>query len=136
VQRRLPRTVDRLQRRIPRRRPHVPRGLLARALPLTLPVKESNLFLCRALLESPPQAPPLRRGGKIDCIVEDRATDTKLSARSFAGIYVLVLWHDWFDDRPVSGTVEEALPLIEALVIALPPPDGPDATSGAAKMRA
>lgn len=55
---------------------------------------------------------------------------------SFAGIYVLVVGFDGtFDPFRARARVREALPRIEALTLALPPPDGPAAGEGASKLR-
>jgi hypothetical protein len=58
-------------------------------------------------------------------------------AESFAGIYVVVVWVEGSPDSTlVRARLRAAIPKIEALTIALPPPDGPDATAGASKVRA
>ncbi len=58
-------------------------------------------------------------------------------ARSFAGIYLLVVVFDApFDELRAERAVLEALPRIERLVLALPPQDPPpDATAGVIAMR-
>jgi hypothetical protein len=52
--------------------------------------------------------------------------------RSFASVYVLVLT---FEDAArlfrAREAISNALPEIESLTVALPPPDGPDASGGA-----
>lgn len=58
-------------------------------------------------------------------------------AKSFASIYVLVAWFDApFEELEARALVDAALPNIERLTLALPPTDGPNVTSGAAKGRA
>jgi hypothetical protein len=82
-------------------------------------------------------SPPLRRGGRLDVIHRDPHWRTARSyeAHSFAGIYILLVL---FNEPPSAAElrIRAALPKIEALTLALPPPDGPDATLGAGKMRA
>lgn len=64
--------------------------------------------------------PPLPRGGHID------GEFFFGYIWSFAGVYVLVLrFTRTFDAEPVRVLVVKALPSIEALTLALPPPDGP-----------
>jgi hypothetical protein len=78
-------------------------------------------------------AKPLTRGGRLD--VGHVGDDTAWYARSFAGVYVVLLVFDAaFDELAVRRSVIAALPEIEALTVALPPPGGPDASSGAAKL--
>jgi hypothetical protein len=51
---------------------------------------------------------------------------------SFAGVYVLLLWFaEAFSELAVRRAVHQALPAIEALTVALPPPDGLAVGSGA-----
>ncbi len=62
--------------------------------------------------------------------------EPSLHARSFASIYVLVLWLPPRADEPlVRVKVDEALPVIERLTVALPPPD-PAPGEAAGKLRA
>jgi hypothetical protein len=77
--------------------------------------------------------PPLSRGGKID---RTRADGTELwVARSFAGVYVLIVLYDGaFAPARARAAIDAHLAAIEALTLALPSPDGPDATSGARRM--
>jgi len=73
---------------------------------------------------------PLRRGGRIDTLKSDFA------ARSFAAIYLLILSFDRLGEPfQIRKEIAEALPEIEALTLALPPPDGPDATAGVAALQ-
>jgi hypothetical protein len=74
--------------------------------------------LTQAQLLSLPR--PLNRGGRID-----RAQGLTYF-RSFAGIYVVVLrFQAPFDLAALRPVVTKALPRIEALTLALPPPEGP-----------
>ena len=65
---------------------------------------------------------PLRRGGHLHLV---RSVEPPfLAAESFAGVYLLILLFDGaFDGALVSAVVRRALPEIEALTVALPPPD-------------
>ena len=66
--------------------------------------------------------PSLQRGGRLD------RTLPRMYMRSYAGVYVLVLrFPGEFDRHAVQSAVVAALPAIEALTLALPPPDGPGA---------
>ena len=78
---------------------------------------------------------PLRRGGRVDTV--HRVAAPFFAARSFAGIYVLIVWFESsFDAASVHAAISRALPTIEALTLLLPPPDGPGVDAGAKKMRA
>ena len=58
-------------------------------------------------------------------------------ARWFEGLYFVVLLFD-DDDADIEAAnraIRDALPEIARLTVALPPPDGPDTTSGAAAKR-
>ncbi len=69
-----------------------------------------------------PEIPALRRGRPIVHVV--RETGFGYVARSFAGIYLLVLvFDDVFDELRAERAITEALPKIERLVLALPPLD-------------
>lgn len=58
------------------------------------------------------------------------------AAESFASVYVLVVWFtDLTDPTAHTPALRAALPRIEALMVALPPPDGPGSGSGAALVR-
>jgi len=58
-------------------------------------------------------------------------------AESFASIYVVILWFgSTFDPFTTRTKLKSALPRIEALTLAIPPPFGPDAGSSAGKARA
>jgi hypothetical protein len=72
---------------------------------------------------------PLPKGGVLDAAVS-RVTGTPgghAYFASFAGVYVLVLrFAGPFDVDNVRTLVGTALPRLEALTLALPPPEGPD----------
>ncbi len=64
----------------------------------------------------------MRRGGHLAHTV--READLGVLVRSFASIYLLVLAFDGtFDELRAERAVEDALPRIERLVLALPPLD-------------
>lgn len=65
---------------------------------------------------------PLRRGGHLHLV---RSVEPPFAAaESFAGVYMLMaLFEAPFDGAMVSAVVRHALPEIEALTVALPPPD-------------
>jgi hypothetical protein len=72
---------------------------------------------------------PLQQGGRVHWV--DAEGDPPSFAVSFAGVYVLVLWFDApASELAVRRAVNQALPTIEALTIALPPPDGLAVSSG------
>ena len=74
----------------------------------------------------------LRRGAVLDFAVQ-RGRDACI-ARSFANIYVLVMWsRGTFDITHVRGEIRAALPKIEALTLNLPPPN-PEPAEGAGKL--
>jgi hypothetical protein len=78
----------------------------------------------------------LKRGVRLRVVRQD-PPDRAYVAESFASIYVVVLWFDRaFDPFTARSRVRSALPRIEALTIALPPPSGPEAGAGAGKARA
>ncbi|WP_437812635.1 hypothetical protein [Sorangium sp. So ce1078] len=81
--------------------------------------------------------PPLRRGGRLSVARPAAPPEDAYLAESFGGIYVLVLWFEGpFDAAFQRARLRRELPRIEALTIGLPPPDGPEASEGAAKLRA
>jgi hypothetical protein len=85
--------------------------------------------------EMVPRLKSLRRGAPIHLAKVDG--DDRYVAQSFAGIYMLVVWFDGpLDPFLVRAKIREALPGIEALVVALPPQGGPGTDAGAVKMRA
>jgi len=84
-----------------------------------------------------PQKERMRRGARVHVCRCDPAESELYVLESFAGIYVLALWFsDTFPELSALAKVRRALPDIEALTLALPPPDGPDATSGTGAQRA
>jgi hypothetical protein len=88
-------------------------------------VSERAIRAVRAL----PEMPTLHKGGHIHHSVSE--PDFGYVARSFAGIYVLVVvFREAFDELRAKRATLHALPVIERLVLALPPRD-PVPTSGA-----
>ena len=79
--------------------------------------------------------PPLARGGKIDRIF---AHDTlPMYCVSFAASYVLALWvGPEVNEFRMRRLVKKALPRVETMTLSLPPPNGPDISSGAKRSRA
>ncbi len=77
--------------------------------------------------------PSLHRGGHLHHSV--RAEEFGYIARSFAGIYVLIVVFDapW-DELSAERAIVHSLPIIERLVLALPPLD-PSPMAGAAAIR-
>ena len=66
----------------------------------------------------------MRRGQRVR--VHRTLGTERYVAESFAAIYVVVVWFDdAFDLKDVEAKVHEALPEIEAIVLAMPPFDGP-----------
>jgi hypothetical protein len=92
-----------------------------------------------------PRRQRLKRGERIDIVRRD--ADDICFARTYAGIYVLVVWISRFvdenspdelrsvDENAVRAEMQRALPRIEALTISLPPPD-PEPAEGVGKARA
>jgi hypothetical protein len=69
-----------------------------------------------------PELRGLRRGGHLARVVP--GPDLCAFARSFASIYVLIVVHSGsFDEARTERAVDDALPRIERLVLALPPLD-------------
>lgn len=67
--------------------------------------------------------PPMPRGGRLDRVVVDGEGNGY--ARSFAGVYVLLLTSpDPIDVVTTRRAIGTALAEIEALTLALPPPEG------------
>ena len=82
-----------------------------------------------------PRMHDLRHGVPLD--IAKTEGDDRYVAISFASIYVVVVWFDRdFVPPLVRARVRRALPEIEALTLALPPPTGPEAGSAAGKLRA
>ncbi len=73
---------------------------------------------------------PLAQGGRVHWV--DAQGDPPAFVVSFAGVYMLLLWFtEPFSELAVRRAVHQALPAIEALTVALPPPDGLAVGSGA-----
>ena len=72
------------------------------------------------LVRAMPELENLHRGGHLSRTVTEQ--DFACIARSFAGIYVLVVVFEGpFDELKAKHGVSQALPIIESLVLALPP---------------
>ncbi len=81
-----------------------------------------------------PQMTTLRRGLSLDIV---RTDGDCYAALSFASIYVLVVWFERaFESTLVRARMRRALPIIEALTLALPPSGGPGFDQGAGRLRA
>jgi len=77
----------------------------------------------------------LRKGAHLSMARIEEHGDSYV-AESFAGIYVVALWFaGTFDPFTARARLRAALPRIEALTLALPPPDGPAGGEGGAKLR-
>jgi len=80
-----------------------------------------------------PEIASLRRGGHLAHVVREESFG--FLARSFAGIYVIVVVFDHaFDEIRAERAVRDSLPRIEQLVLALPPMD-PQPLGGVVAMR-
>jgi hypothetical protein len=87
-----------------------------------------------ALVRSTPEVSTLHRGGHLHRTISK--DDLVCLTRSFAGIYVLVVsFRPPLDELRAKSAISQALPLIEALVLALPPRDPPPSIAGASAMR-
>lgn len=76
----------------------------------------------------------LHKGGHLNRTVLE--PEFALIARSFAAIYVLVVvFPGPFDEIRAKHAISQALPIIESLVLALPPREPPPSISGAKAMR-
>lgn len=81
-----------------------------------------------------PEIDELARGGHLRHTLMEE--NLGLLARSFAGIYVLLLvYKGQFDELKTERHLQQALPMIERLVLGLPPP-GPAEGGGAAAAKA
>jgi hypothetical protein len=82
-----------------------------------------------------PHLSALRKGGHVAEVI--RCSDSSALVRSFASIYVLVLVFDSrFDEVRAEQAIEDGLPRIERLVLALPPLDPkPAPVAGAISLR-
>ena len=86
-----------------------------------------------AIVRALPVLISLHKGGHLHHA--ERGDDFGFVARSFAGIYVLIVVFDApFDELRVERAVQHALPTIERLVMALPPLD-PTPMAGAMAIR-
>ena len=85
--------------------------------------------------EMVPRLAELRRGSRMDVLRVDGYD--RYVARSFAGIYVVVVWFDGdFEPSLVRARIRRALPEIEALTLSLPPSGGPGRDQAAGRLRA
>jgi hypothetical protein len=76
----------------------------------------------------------MRRGARLSVVQRDG--EHRYVARSFAGIYAVVVWFDReFHGAAAMAQVLRFLPEIENLTLALPPFDGPGTDEGAMRMR-
>lgn len=74
--------------------------------------------------------------GKPFHLVRDTPPDHAYVAEAFASIYVaIVFFNRDFDPFTTRSRLRAALPRLEALTLALPPPSGPDAGVGARRGR-
>jgi hypothetical protein len=77
------------------------------------------------------------RRGKPFHVVRDTPPDRAYVAEAFASIYVAIMFFDrGFDPFTARSRLRAALPRIEALTLALPPPFGPDAGESGGQGRA
>jgi hypothetical protein len=76
----------------------------------------------------------LHRGGHVHHTVSE--ADLGFVARSFAAIYVLILaFRGPFDELRAKRAIVHALPIIERLVLALPPQDPAPLMGGVVALR-
>lgn len=82
-----------------------------------------------------PTVARLHKGGHLHATV--REEDFGFIARSFATIYVVLVFEGRFDELRAERGATQALPVIERLVLALPPiePDPPVGTAAAVRRR-
>lgn len=86
------------------------------------------------LVRAMPEMVQLHKGGHLNRTVIE--PDFAVIARSFAAIYVMVVvFPGPFDEIRAKHAISQALPIIESLVLALPPRDPPPSISGAKAMR-
>jgi hypothetical protein len=91
---------------------------------------EEAITVVRAL----PELESLHKGGHLH--YQATGTEGSLLARSFAAIYVLILFFDGkLDELRAKRAIVLALPVIERLVLALPPLDPGPSVGGAAAIR-
>lgn len=107
-------------------------------------IEESDYELVDDLIAAALDAAPrrLERGGRLDALA--CGARGAWHARSYAGVYVVLVWGFSYApgvpssaarERQIRKAVASRLADIEALTLALPPSDGPQATSGAAAKR-
>jgi hypothetical protein len=76
---------------------------------------------------------PLPRGGKLDLC--ESAASPWFIARSFAAVYVLLVWFDGpFQAEAAQTHIKRALPTIERLTTSLPPPNGHDDAANSGRL--
>gem|GEM_PF-2296002 len=81
-----------------------------------------------------PELGELHRGRHLNRTIAE--ADFSCIARSFASIYVLVVvFHGTIDELRAKSAISQALPLIESLVVALPPREPPPSIDGAKALR-
>ncbi|MET0596216.1 MAG: hypothetical protein ABW133_26200 [Polyangiaceae bacterium] len=86
------------------------------------------------LVRAMPEMVQLHKGGHLNRTVIE--PNFAVIARSFAAIYVMVIvFPGPFDEIRAKHAISQALPIIESLVLALPPRDPPPSISGAKAMR-
>lgn len=113
------------------------------AVPEARVLEDAQRFYLRDVA---PRSAALKRGKRLyvcEPSFEERRRDGAVTdvtpphfAKSFANIYVLVVWFDApFEELEARDLVDAALPRIERLTLALPPPDGPHLTSGVGRKR-
>jgi hypothetical protein len=100
------------------------------AAPTRLPLRQQEVvFLTKNALDALKK--PLPRGGRLDRALQPAREDYGFF-RTFSGVYVLLLRSLVpVDDTGWPAAITEALPRIQALTLALPPPDGPGSGSAA-----
>jgi hypothetical protein len=77
-----------------------------------------------------PRMDKMRRGEAFELVHVDG--QDRYAAASFASMYVAVVWFEGeFDPFGARTKLRRALPQIEKLTLALPPPEGPSAGEGA-----
>jgi hypothetical protein len=86
------------------------------------------------LVRSMPELAELHRGRHLNRTVSE--ADFSCIVRSFASIYVLVVvFHGSVDELRAKSAISQALPLVESLVVALPPREPPPSIDGAKALR-
>jgi hypothetical protein len=99
----------------------------------TIKVERSASLRAVEAVRALPTIPALHRGAHLH--ESAREADLGWIARSFAGIYVLVLvFEGTFDELGAERAITHALPIVERLVTALPPLD-PTPVAGVAAIR-